>query len=310
MQRRYLTGLVLIASGLQGCGSYVPDMEPFYEGKVEARLKVQTLVEHVHCHVRTAVQHVILDDIDAAAVRAENGLKRKRVLEWLDSWAAQVTLTLTVDEKSSLNPAVALNTVLPNATTSFVGRASVTTAQSFSLGLAGAFSTQATRKQTISYYLDFRHFTDAVSLRKARELRKADGSSGCSKARGGELLSDLKFKDTLESATLPAAVEGGIAGDYSGALAAQVDKAKKDVISHQVTFVVVQGGSITPTWKLVSVGVNPGTTPFLGAQRTNTQDLNITLGPVVGGQLAPTARDTALASQIGTAVSNAIKANP
>jgi hypothetical protein len=44
---------------------------------------------------------LILDDQDTVAEAATLGLVRKPSLTWLKKWAAQVTLTLTVDEKSS-----------------------------------------------------------------------------------------------------------------------------------------------------------------------------------------------------------------
>jgi hypothetical protein len=115
----------------------------------------------------------------------------------------------------------------------------------------------------------------------------------------------------LEDVTLEAHVQGGIVPNFANALTTEAAIAKKDVISHEVTFVIVYGGNITPTWKLVRVSANAGSGSFFGATRTKTQDLIITMGPpqggAAGGGLSLAASNTILASQIGQAVASAIR---
>jgi hypothetical protein len=81
-----------------------------------------------------------------------------------------------------------------------------------------------------------------------------------------------------------------------------------------VTFIVIYGGGVTPSWKLVNFTGNT-TTPFLNAQRTNTNDVIITLGPPAppsaGNKGAPLALGTAaenmtLAALIGISVANQV----
>ena len=51
-----------------------------------------------------------------------------------------------------------------------------------------------------------------------------------------------------------------------------------DVLSHEVAFVVVASGNITPSWTLVQVSANTASN-FAAAGRTNTGDVIISLGP-------------------------------
>ena len=98
---------------------------------------------------------------------------------------------------------------------------------------------------------------------------------------------------------------------------------KTNVISHQIKFEVTTTGNVTPGWKLKIWQVNQSGT-LLSASRDRLNNLTITLGPTVPkpttkitaqGQPVTTttyvpsdqAADLALASQIGLAVSTALK---
>ena len=93
---------------------------------------------------------------------------------------------------------------------------------------------------------------------------------------------------------------------YQQSLEMEAKKDKKDVIGHEITFVIIYGGNVTPSWKLVRVSANQGSTLF-SAQRSKTQDLTISMGPQSKDALATAAQNTVLASQIGQAVANSIK---
>jgi hypothetical protein len=112
---------------MSGCGTYVPGLQESYDPQ-NPQTMVDAIVSNVQCEVQSAVQFLILDDQDAVVAAAALGKVQKPSLTWLKKWAAQVTLTLTVDEKSSLNPGVSLNKVLENAVTKFPN-GTVTTAQ-------------------------------------------------------------------------------------------------------------------------------------------------------------------------------------
>lgn len=306
---------------LSGCGTYVPPLQPF-RGAEDVQTMVNAIVFHVQCEVQTAVQFLILDDIDAAMAARSAGFKQGRSVAWLDSWAAQVTLTLTVEEKTGLNPGIAFTPPLAPAITTFTSpKVTVTTPQTFSLSLGGNFSATASRKETLSWYIDFKKFTDQASLKRARVERnrlyhaaRETGASPypewCNQGNGALIQSDLKLREWLYAATLPTFVRGGAIGDFSESIRLAADKAKKDVISHEITFAIVYGGSITPSWKLLRVSGNQGALPFLNLQRSPTQNLIITLGQATPTGVSNTAQATTLASQIGQAVATAIRATP
>lgn len=302
---------------LSGCGTYVPDLQNFYESHAPdaEKLKVQGLIQHVACEVIRAVQEVLIIDQDNVAASASVGHKEPTQLDWLKTWVAQLTFTITVDEKSQINPGAAINQVLPNATTTFAHRPSVSTGQMFSVGLAAAYSADATRKETLTLYIPLAPSTHDESLAKARKWF-ADGSYSC---KAQDFDTDFKFMDWLKDVTLGAYVQGGILGDYSKDIVNAAAAKSGGALSHQVTFVVIYNGGVTPTWKLVNL-TGSTTSPLFGAQRTNTQDVIITLGPPAsppsgGGKGAPksaplalgtAAENTTLAALIGISVANQV----
>jgi hypothetical protein len=119
------------------------------------------------------------------------------------------------------------------------------------------------------------------------------------------------------------------------------------VISHEVKFEIISSGNITPTWKLVRVSANTNAASgFFAASRDRTNDLLITLAPATPPQcenlsekysdkfhmccpsgatkpeqctkptlvqnleLGTAGFSSALASEIGLAVANSIRALP
>jgi hypothetical protein len=313
-----LFALLGIASIICGCGTYVPALQEFYDPQ-DTQTMVDAVVSDVQCEVQSGIQFLILDDLDAARVSRALGKDQKPSLAWLRSWGAQITLTLTIDEKSSINPGLSLTKILPNAINSFSNGA-VTTGQNFSLGIGATGSADGTRKETLSWLIDFKKFTDDRSLavakierdrlyQAARESGSSTISSPCSNRNGILIQSDLKLREWLYAVMLPAFVRDGIHPDYADSLTAEAALTKKDVISHEITFVVLYGGNVTPAWKLVNVSTNQGSQLLFSAQRTRTQDLLITMGPAAGGALSQAAQNTTLASQIGLAVGNALRNN-
>jgi hypothetical protein len=315
---------------LSGCGTYVPDLQEFYQTPEEGRVLVQAIVSQVQCEVNNAVRVVYLEDmklaLDPHVIKALKTarLNPTRRLSWLDTWGAQVILTLTIEEKSALNPGLSLNTPIHNGAVNFVGEtfpsssssaiaantySFLSVPQSYAFGLGGTLSSDATRKETLSLFIDFKQVigdlakqfvAGSLDTEKINKLL-SDAAAPCPNENGIFIQSDLKLKEWLEDVTLPARVQDGF--DYAGALAAEATASKKDVISHEVTFVIIYGGNITPTWKLVRVSANTGTVPLFGATRTNTQDLVITMGPPQSAGV----NNTLLAAQIGQAVASAIR---
>jgi hypothetical protein len=258
---------------LGGCGTYVPEIQEFPGSSVDGQLLVKEIVRNVHCEVKRAVTYVIDQDKKLAAY---NGV---RLAPWLENnWGVTIQLTLTLDEKSSVNPSL---TYTPNPV-----------AAVFSLGAGGSASSQATRIDTLySFY----------TVKDLYRLPK--NCSPANPAQGSFLLeSDLKLRQWLVDTVLTSAT-----GDVE--YPSKIDgPLKDDVISHEVKFEVDTSGSLTPAWVLTQVSINP-TAPFLESSRNRTHDLIITLGPTdqKSKTAGPVAASAGLSSAIGLAVSNGIK---
>lgn len=295
-QRNCCFLFVLLAVG--GCGTYVPDHQEFWGTPNDVQIKVNNIAGQVRCELIRAVGSAMADD--------------PRLI-WLAGWGAQVTLTLTIDEKSVLTPNVMLNKVLPNAITPFPNGA-VTTPQSFTLGLGGTLSSDATRTDKVTMFFAFSDYFQVrngfAKQRKGIFPRPPYGTCLPNSPNNADLFiqSDLKLRDWLYAAALP--VLTGIT-DYSKIPAADL---ANGVLSHDIKFEIVSSGTINPTWTLVQVTANAGTTPLFSAGRDRTQELLITLSPISGGKggapSTPTqaALNSHLASEIGSAVAASIQA--
>jgi hypothetical protein len=188
--------------------------------------------------------------------------------EWIKSWLATVTLKLTVDEKGTANPGISWVRPLSDVRT-------------FTLGAGVNGSSDATRIETISFTYPLK------DLRAAGKIVNPCSNPGDILIEG-----DLKIGQFLDKKVFLTTVPGTIIGPYSA-------------FSYQVTFVVVYGGTITPSWKLVELTVNPDS-PFLSATRTRTHDVTITLAPP-GDPAAAEAAAIHNAALIGQAVASAIR---
>jgi hypothetical protein len=283
-----------LAGLLGGCGLAVPDHQEFWGTSSDVQDRVNNIANQVRCELRQSVGHLIDSDEQLAAAQ-----HTQPHLTWLANWGAQVTLTLTIEEKSALNPGVSLNTPRENATSAFPS-GKVTTSQSFALGFGGNVSSDATRTSKLSF---FYKLSDLI-----KEWRHEPKSRPCvpSKPANASLFieSDLKLEEWLYTA---------VTVDYT-------DTAKygneKDVISQDIKFEIVSSANVTPTWKLVRVSANTGNTPLFSATRDRTQDLLITLGPLdkkatkAGGgrvTLSTAAQNSHLAGEIGVEVARAVK---
>lgn len=263
---------------LAGCGTYVPEIQEFPSSPAQGQLLVHSIVQNVTCEVQNAVYDVINDDKNDFRTKAID----QRRTSWLDTWGVQITLNLTVDETGSVNPVV--NWLPPSPATAI-----------FNLGAGGTLSAAATRIDKLhSYY----SVSDLVARRCSPDSRP-----------GGLFLmqSDLKLKEWLldnvmEEGTGEVVYSGNPDGPF-----------KQDVISHEVMFIVVSSGNVTPGWQLTRVSINQSGS-FLSAGRTRTHDLLITLGPMdktalAKGTKAPStsAQNSNLASEIGLAVTSGIR---
>jgi hypothetical protein len=317
------SGLFILGS-LCGCGTYVPQIQEIWDSSDVSAVPLEVKIKaQIYCEIRDAV--INTKPGHPLSIRVSRDGKPIDVLP--DSWGVQVTINLTVDETSALNPGLVLNTPMIGATTHFAGGTSVATPQSYNFGLGGTLSSHATRIDKFTFYY-------AVG-----DLKKEDVRDSCTKPdpqmnrEGSSLLltSDLGIGKWLHdalfvlyidpSSTLFAADSTPKKKQNSKTDSSANSSFKPDVLSYEVKFEIISSGNVTPMWKLVRVSANTGSSPLFSANRDRTHDLTITFGPSQpaaatakkggkkGGTQEPTtmAANSHLASEIGLAVANSIK---
>jgi hypothetical protein len=338
-----------LAIGLAGCGLVVPSINELWEadkpadeaspqgvpGAAQLEFEIK---KRIYCDLREAVQAADTVPVKVGAMpdtlTKVGGLIPK-------TWGAQVSLSLQVDEVTSLNPGLSFNATYPTvisypASKNALGAVPVTTTpQSFGLSLGANLSSTATRVDKFDPYYSMENL-----LKPIKPISVCYGGKpyiqndpfyrrGWAPASSSPFVidSDLGIKEwlvgammvdrALPSDPLPpqlsgsagqAATGGGRGTGGKGSSRKSADESvanKNDTVSLEIKFIIVTSGNVTPTWKLVRVSANTGTTPFFNTGRTRTHDLIITIGdPSV------IATNSHLASQIGNSVSNGNRAQP
>lgn len=268
---------------LSGCGTYVPEIAEVWDGPDGTKELEFNIKKSVFCEIRKAVKSInIVETVDG------------KPTEYLPkNWGAQVTLSLTVDEISSLNPGVTFNTPMIPGTVFFPNNITVAAPQQYNLGLGGTLSSQSTRVDTFNMYYSVDDLRKPID--KIHDLCNTDADkNGSSFFLASDLGIQKWLKDALEiDKRLPSSSGGS-------------SSPKPDTISYQVKFIVISSGNITPTWNLVRISANTANTPFFGANRTRTHDLIITLGPGEGAE-AQQAASLHLARQIGSFTASSLR---
>lgn len=253
--------LLVIASmiAVAGCGLFVPEMQSPVTAPDQEKADENIVVLQVKCELRKGVYHAL--ELYGHPEMGNN-------ISWLKQWGAKITLTLTVDEKGGLAPGISLTAPFDNAVSTF-GKTTVTTPQSFALGIGVQESSDATRKETIGY-------TYALSdLKVDPDIDKTKPPQTCDHENGFLINSDLKIAEFIENkafvALIPGAAESAELGGAS----------PYSTFTDDITFIVSYGGSVTPSWKYLrfTASTNP-TGSLLSATRTKTDDVLITLGPL------------------------------
>jgi hypothetical protein len=256
-----LLGAIPIAA-VGGCGLFVPEknmvspdhiVDPEKGISSEGRYE-NTLVTHLVCEIASGIW-------DATA-------NPYFYVPWLKShdWGTSVTLTITVEDQSGLNPGLALATPLENSIKFFPVGGNVTSSQSFSLGLGGSGAAAATRTETIQFtYENDKLWAFAKS-------NAQDGRMSCEKYQQGVIVeSDLKIRQFI--------YDKAVVASFNNVTSSKNGYPPFNTFTENLSFVASLGGSVTPTWKFARVSVNPSGT-FLSATRTNTNQLTITIGPI------------------------------
>lgn len=240
----------VLSNGISACGLYVPDKGLLPESNREARaIYEEKLIRHINCEIKTAITHVYTT----------------KNVPWIREWGTAITVLITTQDQSGINPTIALLSPMANAISVFPTGGNVVTPRSTTIGLGGAFSANATRSETIQFtYLN----SDLIRETKPGET--------CEDLQGGLAIDgNLKIADFI----------------YDKAFIADLGNAQGhaprswpiyNTFTEEMIFLASFGGSITPSFRLASANVNTSGN-LVAAQRTYTNDLIITIGPVKHG---------------------------
>lgn len=175
---------------------------------------------------------------------------------WLAGWGAYISLNLTWDEQSNVNPGLTYTTPIGSGS------------NIFSLGAGATGSAHATRYEAITFTLE-----NKTLLREAMLTSRTSTGLDCSTLEEGATVeSDLKIDEFIYD---KASIAGG-----NEARTRPIDYPQFSTFQETLTFVVSVSGNVTPSWKFIRLSVNPSG-PFLAATRTKTSQIIVTLGPIV-----------------------------
>ncbi len=325
---------VLIVFALSGCGLAPTALPEVWDrADPDATFHMEVQVKHaIYCELKRAVWAArqltpprrLHDGVDVTS--PEDGYIP-------DSWGILIQLTLQADEKSALTPGVSLKTPIHNAPVNFPGETigatgalaattygPLSVAQSYSLGLGGALSSENVRYDKYNFYYAVRDLA----------LPMTDGSScitGVPEILGPKTssspfvdASNLGIRDWLLSAVrvIDYHRSSRAAGNDEGA-PLQATGVASDSSNYDNKFIIVTDGNVSPTWTLVRLGTP--STPLFDANRTRTQELLMTAGPgaikitrtksgkriVQNVGPSASALSSNLAAEIGSAVANSLR---
>jgi hypothetical protein len=259
-----------LALGASGCGTYVPELREFPNyTQADTQNMIDAIVQSVRCELSRAVTSVVDNDISESRLRQS----RRTYSDFLSNWGAEVLLTFTVVEKASGAPSVLWAPPSP-----------VSSVFTLSASLSG--SAQATRIEKMNFFYTVAELYGLPC--KGSEVRYDSFL----------IQNDLKIADLLLG-RIGAATLGTAHTPGSG---------QKNVLSHEISFQVITGGSATPMLKLVRATINQSGT-FLAASRDRTHDLLITFGPIAAGgrSLIAIAEQTHISSQTTSGVTTGFR---
>jgi hypothetical protein len=269
--------VMICAVWLDGCGTYTPEIDPGNSDPNATPILINKILSHVECELREAVQNAHNYDVDNAAIQPNH----KRRIAWLDTSVAKVSLKLIAEEKGTLSPGVAFKQLLPTVVTTFGNKTTVSTNQSFSTAFGALASSDATRTENVDYTFDIR----TTFLRNQTKTRVEP--QPCKQPGGILLMADLETNDWLKGQTFPF---------YLG----QVADVAPDTFTHEVDFVVMVNGSVTPSWTLVNVTANTAATLAM-AGRNTTGDVIVSIGK------ASSLQDAQNIAKLNSGFNNAVK---
>ncbi|EJL51633.1 hypothetical protein PMI09_04423 [Rhizobium sp. CF122] len=243
--RSLKVGVVALTSLLVGCGIYVPEKDPLRENTISAKNK-SSLQGRVEANILANIRCEVTKGL-FRAVASKN-------VPWLTTWGVTISLNLTWEELSNLSPGLTYTKPLAGTNFATIGG-----------GVSG--SAHATRTEAITLTWD-----NAVLLQEAKLTHKTDPTLDCSVTEKGVTVnSNLKIDEFIYD---KASIADTPTSSTMGSMYAPFS-----TFQETLTFVVSFGGGVTPTWNLTRFTINPDGS-FLGATRTKTSQIIVTLGPV------------------------------
>jgi hypothetical protein len=247
-----VVGVVVLSS----CGTYTPDKDPFQSDatndqntRTSQGMYEAGIVDHVTCEIGQALT-----------------LAKRLKTHWIEDWGVSVTQTITAEDQTGLAPGVSAVSPLQNVIFPFSNGGNFISPQSFSLNFGGTASANSIRTETIQY--TFRN-KDVLAVYKEPCLKKT--------TQGVMIDGDLKIREFIYDKLYMISTGNVCLLDTPELPATR--RACYNTFTEEITFVAAYGGSFTPTWKLARVTANTGSN-LIVSQRTNTNDLIITLGPL------------------------------
>jgi hypothetical protein len=240
---------VVVTGALAACGLYTPDKAPFTsDAPVAPEYKYSR---------QGAYENALVDHITCEISRGLAQAASKYDFPWLyNDWGTAVTLTLTVEDQTGLSPGISFLRPLNNVLFPFATGGTVTAPQSFSFSVGGTASVNGLRTETIQYTVRNK---DAIDY------------SNCGKLGDGVLIDgDLKIREFIFDKVQIVAGANGLW---------DAKNPPYNTWTEEITFVASYGATATPTWKLALISANTSSNLVI-AQRTNTNDLIVTLGPL------------------------------
>ncbi|WP_411901901.1 hypothetical protein [Methylorubrum thiocyanatum] len=300
--RNFLYTYMLIALFvLSACGTRVPSLNEGWEpADIDDDLAYR-ITKSVRCELITAVK------THGSPLYTNNstpGIEAYYEKRLPDDWGAQLTLTLTVDEKSSLNPSGSYTRNISSEADVPAPGGSV--AQSFSLPFTTQLSSQAVRTDT---YYNFYTVAELIRERPidtpCHRFNPLTGQADLPLDRSGSsylLQGNLKIGDWLK---------GALKASRYIPSSKLPDKKNLEVLQYDIKFVVLTEGTVNPLWKLAPVSTGIGGLPLASTNRTRTHQMLLTFGPTekTDGKSSPvqTAVNLHTSGQLQNAVNTGIR---
>lgn len=246
--------------GLPGCGTVVPSLRdwPANSGPDESRM-IGQIVRAVRCQLGASIDEVVQNDHDLAKERPN----RKRYSDVFDTWGAEANITITVTDKTGLNPSTLLAPPSPPSSI-------------FTLGAGLDASAEAVKSVKLNTFYTMRQL----------HRRPCPVVAAESKMGSPLVATDLEITSLLE---------GRLHAIRAGDASPLDEPGRANVLSHTVRFTVNTGVNVTPSWKLPHATINPGG-PVFSTSRDRIHELVITFGPLDrdrgGMSLIPIAEQT------------------